>query len=212
LPASLYDFGSDPGDLPYARLGSVLSSRRLNESVAPMRLAPDYQNLIRKIVGFILLAGFIFGLFLFVTIPFEMVQMARAERWPSRQGMVMTSAASRRVSLLQRSYWVADICGIYLDNGVGFCVSRIRYGGFRFDEGEAESRDAVAKYRIGSQVNVYYAPDDPTTTILEPHGPWFIMAFAWGLGIGLIILPVLIYKARRTSAVAASVEKVDAPA
>ena len=177
-----------------------------------MRLTPDYQNLIGQIVGFILLAGFIFGLFLFVTIPFEMVQMARAERWPSRPGMVMTSSANRRVSLLQRPYWAADICGIYLDNGVGFCVSRIRYGGFRFDEGEAESRAAVAKYHVGSQVNVYYAPDDPTTTILEPHGPWSIMAFAWGLGIGLIILPVLIYKARRTSAVASSVEKVNAPA
>ena len=177
-----------------------------------MRLAPGYRNRIGQIVGFILLAGFIFGLFLFVTIPFEMIQMARAERWPSRQGMVMTSSASRRVSLLQRPYWVADICGVYLDSGVGFCVSRIRYGGFRFDEGEAESREAVAKYRIGSQVNVYYAPDDPTTTILEPHGPWFIMAFAWGLGIGLILLPVLIYRARRTSVVAASVEKVDASA
>jgi hypothetical protein len=177
-----------------------------------MRLAPDYQYLIGKIVGFILLAGFILGLFLFVTIPFEMVQMARAERWPSRQGMVMTSSASRRVSLLQRPYWVADICGVYLDNGVGFCVSRIRYGGFRFDEGEADSRAAVAKYRVGSQVNVYYAPDDPTTTILEPHGPWFIMAFAWGLGIGLVLLPVLIYMLRRTADVVESERKVDAPA
>jgi hypothetical protein len=177
-----------------------------------MRLAPDYQNLIRKIVGFTLLAGFILGLFLFVTIPFEMVQMARAERWPSRRGLIVTSSANRRISLLLRPYWAADICGIYLDNGVGFCVSRIRYGGFRFDEGEAESRAAVAKYHVGSQVNVYYAPDDPTTTILEPHGPWFIMAFAWGLGIGLVLVPVLIYRARRTSVVAASVEKVDASA
>ena len=177
-----------------------------------MRLAPDYQNLIRKIVGFMLLAGFIFGLFLFVTIPFEMVQMARAERWPSRRGLIITSSASRRVSLLLRPYWAADICGIYLDNGVGFCVSRIRYGGFRFDEGEAESREAVAKYHVGSQVNVYYAPDDPTTTILEPHGPWFIMAFVWGLGIGLVLLPVLIYMLRRTSDVVQSEGKVDAPA
>ena len=175
-----------------------------------MRLAPDYQNLIRKIVGFTLLAGFILGLFLFVTIPFEMVQMARAERWPSRRGLIVTSSANRRMSLLLRPYWAADICGIYLDNGVGFCVSRIRYGGFRFDEGEAESRAAVAKYHVGSQVNVYYAPDDPATTILEPRGPWFIMAFAWGLGIGLVILPVLIYRSRRTSNVVESEGKVDA--
>ena len=74
-----------------------------------MRLSPGYQNLVAQIIGFILLGGFILGLFLIVTIPFEMVQMARAERWPSRRGLIITSSASRRISLLQRPYWAADI-------------------------------------------------------------------------------------------------------
>lgn len=177
-----------------------------------MRRLLGYRNPIGQIVGFILLASFTLGLFLVVTIPFEMIQMGRAERWPSRQGLILTSAAKRRVNLLMRPYWTADICGIYLDNGVGFCISRIKYGGFRFGEGEAESRETVAKYRVGKQINVYYAPDDPTTTILEPHGPWFIMAFAWGLGIGLILVPVLVFISRRAAGVLESMENVDASA
>jgi Protein of unknown function (DUF3592) len=185
---------------------------RNDESIAVMRLSPGYRHLIEQILGFILLTGFILGLFLIVTIPFEMIQMARAERWPSRQGLITTSFASRRVGFLMRSYWAADICGIYLDNRVGFCISRIRYGGFRFDEGEAESRAAVAKYRVGSQINVYYAPDDPTTTILEPHGPWFIMAFTWGLGIGLMLIPILVFKSRRVSELGKTGENLGAPA
>jgi len=46
------------------------------------------KNILGKITGFVLLAGIVFGLFVVVTIPFEMVNKANAETWPSRKGVI----------------------------------------------------------------------------------------------------------------------------
>lgn len=149
---------------------------------------------------FSVLSGFILGLFFTVTVPFEMRQMADARGWPSQKGIITKSIASRKISLLQRSYWAADICGLYKDNGVGFCVSRVRYGEYRFGEGEAASLAAVAKYPVGKEVDVYYSPYDPTTTILEPQASPLTMVITFALGIGLVFVPVLLFVRRRALA------------
>jgi hypothetical protein len=122
--------------------------------------------------------------------------MAEARGWPSQKGIITKSVASPKTGLLQRPYWAAEICGVYKDNGVGFCVSRVRYGEFRFGDGEAASLTAVAKYPLGKEVDVYYSPFDPTTTILEPHASPSTMVITFALGIGLAFLPVLLFVLR----------------
>jgi hypothetical protein len=149
---------------------------------------------------FAVLGGFILGLFFTATVPFEMRQMADAREWPSRKGIITKSAASRKINLLQRPYWAVEICGSYKDNGVGFCVSRVRYGEFRLDEGEASSLAAVAKYHVGKEVDVFYSPHDPGKTVLEPDAPWTTMVAALALGIGLLLLPVLLFVIRMARA------------
>ena len=42
----------------------------------------------KKVVGFLILAGIIFGLFVVVVAPIEMYQKLNAESWPSRKGMI----------------------------------------------------------------------------------------------------------------------------
>lgn len=149
---------------------------------------------------FSVLAGFILGLFFTVTVPFELRRMAEARGWPSQRGIITKSIASRKISLLQRPYWAADICGRYKDSRVGFCVSRVRYGEFRFGDGEAATLAAVAKYPVGEEVAVYYSPYDPTTTILEPHASPSTMVITFAAGIGLAFLPVLLFVLRRALA------------
>ena len=131
-----------------------------------------------------------------MTVPFEIRQMADARGWPSRKGIITKSAASRKVGLLRRPYWAADICGSYKDNGVGFCVSQVRYGEFRLGDGKASSLQAVAKYHVGKEVDVFYSTNDPGKIILEADAPWSTMVAALGLGIALLFLPVLLFVLR----------------
>lgn len=151
-------------------------------------------------VGYTLLAGFILGLFLVVTVPFEMYQMAAASNWPSRKGIITKSSAALKISWLQNHYWQAEICGVYKEVGVGFCVSRVRYGEFRFGDGRRSTVEAVAKYPVGSEIDVYYSPIEPGRTILEPHASRSSIAFAFGLGAGLLLLPALIFVSDRALA------------
>ena len=159
-----------------------------------------WPNMIRQFFGFVVMAGFVLGLFFTVSVPFELRRMAEARRWPSQPAVVTKSAVSRKISLLQRPYWVAEICGVYKTNDVGFCISRVRYGEFRLGEGESASLAAAAKYPVGKEVHVYYSPSDPNTTILEPHASPLTMVLTLALGVVLILLPALLHILRSAMA------------
>lgn len=150
-----------------------------------------------KLFGYVLLAGILFGLFTIVAVPIEMAKMAAAEKWPSRKGLITKSFADRHTSTRRAPWWRAEICGTFMDNGEKFCVRRVRYGSFRFGSGEAEAREAVAKYPAGREADIYYSPSNPKETVLEARTSWNAMVTLLGLGIGFLLLPVLLWLFRR---------------
>lgn len=158
-------------------------------------------NFFGKVIGFLLLAGILFGLFVLVTAPFEMLKKSEAESWPSRPGVVTKSYASyHRGSASKHGggpYWKAEICGTYKDTQEKFCVSRIRYGDFRFGAGQASALETVAKYPAGSEVNIHYSPEDPKETVLEARSSWTEMLVLLGLGAGFLALPLLLWIFRK---------------
>ena len=151
-----------------------------------------------KMIGFVLLCGIVFGLFTIVFVSIEMFKKAEAETWPSRKGGVTKSYASHKRDSRRALYWSPEICGAYKDNGERFCVSRIRYGGFRFGEGKASALETVAKYPVGHEVDVYYSPENPKETVLEAHSSWNEMLILLGIGIVFLLLPVLLWVFRKT--------------
>jgi hypothetical protein len=154
-----------------------------------------------KILGYAMLAGILFGLFVIMAVPYEMYRKAEAEKWPSRRGVITTSYAHlKRGSAGSSGYapwWRAEVCGKYSDNGERFCVSRIRYGGFRWGGGKADAFDTVASYPVGREVAVYYSPKNPRETVLEAHSSWKEMKILLGLGITFLLLPVILWLFRR---------------
>lgn len=154
-----------------------------------------------KILGFILLAGIAFGLFVVVTIPFEVLKKAEAEDWPARKGVVTLSYASHKRGSGGKTggttYYRAEVCGYYKDNGEKFCVARIRYGGFRFGEGKASVLATVARYPAGSEIDVHFSPGDPKETVLEARSSWTEMMTLFALGIAFLVLPLLLWAFRK---------------
>jgi hypothetical protein len=148
-------------------------------------------------IGFVLLAGIAFGVFIAVTIPFEMFKKAEAEGWASRKGMITHSYVGEQRGGTGALYSKVEICGKYKDTGERFCVRRVRYGGFRWGGGKASALQTVARYPVGSEVDVYYSPDDSRETLLEARSPWTEMFVLLGLGIGFLLLPVLLWVLRK---------------
>jgi hypothetical protein len=159
------------------------------------------KGIIGKLIGFVLLAGFVFGLFVIVFAPIEMSKKAKAETWPSRKGVITLSYARRNrgnaMSNVGGAYWKAEICGNYKDNGERFCISRVRFGGFRFGEGKAKAFETVGRYRVGREVDIFYSPENPKETVLEAHSSWNEMFILLGLAIAFLFLPVVLWVFRK---------------
>jgi hypothetical protein len=155
------------------------------------------RNLIAAIGGFLLLAAVLIGFFIVLVAPFEMVEKAAAESWPSRPGVVEKSYVSFRSGVRSAGYYSAEICGTYLDDGQPFCVDRMRYGGFRWGEGKAAAEKAAARYPPGTRVRVHYAPDNPRETVLEAVSPWTEMLILYGVGLALSLLGVVLWMLRK---------------
>jgi hypothetical protein len=159
------------------------------------------KHVILKVLGYVLFAGIVFGLFVVAVIPFEMYKKSQAESWPSRTGVITKSFTSRQRGSGGRGgnapYVRPEICGNYRDNGEEFCVTRVRYGGFRFGEGRETAEETVARYPVGREVVIHYSPDDPKETVLEASSPWTEMFALLGLAIAFLLLPVILWLFRK---------------
>lgn len=151
------------------------------------------KNILEKIFGFILLCGILFGLFIIVTVPFEIYPKISAESWPSRKAIVTKSFISSNRDRKQGVTWRPALCGTYKDNGEEFCVGRFRYGGFRFGAGKKSAAEAAAKYSAGQEVDIYYSPDNPRKTVLEARSSWNEIFILVGLAIFFLLIPVFIW-------------------
>jgi len=152
-----------------------------------------------KLMGVVVLAGILFGVFVVLFIPAELLQKADAESWPSRKGTITTSYASYHASFSRSGspFWRAEICGTYDDSGERFCARHIRFGGFRFGDGKAGVMETVARYPVGRRVDVYFSPDDPKETLLEARSSWQEMFTLLGLAVAFLVLPILLWLFRK---------------
>ena len=159
----------------------------------------NIKDIVMKFLGYVILAGIVFGLFVVVVAPFKIFKKLEAEKWPSRKGVITLSYASyiRGFGSTGSPHWRSEICGTYSDNGERFCVRHVRLGGFRWGEGKASAFETVAKYPVGREVDIYCSPEDPKETLLEARSPWKEMFVLMGLGIGFLLLPVLLWVFRK---------------
>jgi hypothetical protein len=152
---------------------------------------------LKTLAAFALLAGICFGLFIVVVAPIEMVRKVNAEHWPARPAVITKSYLSFQRGSATRpasgSYWRANICATWRDSGEPFCVTRIRYGGFRVGEGKDDALATVSKYPVGTHVDVHYSPQDPRHTVLEARSPWTEMRALFAAGLALLLVPVVLW-------------------
>jgi hypothetical protein len=169
------------------RLGSPVDPRSPHKGWAP------------RLAGAAVLAAFLVGVFVALTLPFEIAQKLRAERWPARAAVITRSFVGHAGGVAGTAdYSRPEICGVYRDSGEPFCVRHVRFGSFRWGGGEAQAREAVARYPVGREVLVFHAPDDPRETVLEPHSSWREIGMLAGLGlVGLALPPLLWWLGRR---------------
>lgn len=155
------------------------------------------KKILGQIIGILILLGFFVGLITILFVPVEMSKMAEAQKWPSRPGVITHSSASEVFSKRRGSYWSYVIRGTFSDTGETFVITRVRYGEFWLGKGKPQCKEVVARYPHGSIVQVFYSPTHPNTMILEPSASWNEMYLVLGIGLGLVLLPFVLYLFRK---------------
>ena len=155
------------------------------------------KKILGQIIGVALLFGFFAGLIAVVFVPVEMNKMAEAQTWPSRPGVITQSSASEVFSRRRGNHWAYVIRGTFTDTGEPFVITQVRYGEFSPGRSKPRSLDTVARYPSGSAVRVFYSPAQPRNMILEPFAPLDEMCLVMGIGIGLVLLPAVLFAFRK---------------
>ncbi|OHB21367.1 MAG: hypothetical protein A3J67_03435 [Parcubacteria group bacterium RIFCSPHIGHO2_02_FULL_48_10b] len=121
--------------------------------------------------------GYFFGL--------PMAQNAmKSKNWPSAEGTVTVSRLSTHTGSDSTTYG-ADIAYDYTVEGVLYTGSKVTFGDYSSSD-PSHAREVVNRYSEGKSVIVYYNPDDPKTSVLEPGANWSSFMVA-GIG-GLFVL------------------------
>jgi len=156
-----------------------------------------------RLLGAVVILGVFFSVAMAIYLPIAWWQKARAETWPSRKGVITKSYAHYIPGHGDAEHggspaaWMPEMSGTYPDNGEEFRVTRVRFGGARFGDGEASVREDVAKYHVGRVVDVYYCPENPRETILESRTPWTAEYTEAGLAVGFLVLARIAWAYRR---------------
>jgi hypothetical protein len=118
-------------------------------------------------------------------------------KWPTVEGRVTVSTVERKRSSDSTTY-AANVGYDYEVDGEKRMGDTVWFGGNFSSSNSGLARETVDKYPAGSQVRVYYNPEDPDQSVLEPGAFWTTyMVYGIGLllfGIGLLVTGGFVWK------------------
>jgi hypothetical protein len=135
----------------------------------------------------------ILGVVVVLTTLFDLYRALACRSWSTTQG-VITMASAEIISAYQQTrklHSTKNQTLFYYDytvNGEKYLGARIFFGDtflslFSF----AAAKSAITKYKEGQTVTVYYNPNNPANSVLEPGVKWQALA-ALVLGVLLIVI------------------------
>lgn len=138
----------------------------------------------------------------------------RAKQWPTIGGVIKSSQVTQSKDSDGDRTFGADIVYTYTVDGQSFEGSDVTFGGNYKSSNRSSWTRLVNQYPVGAEVEVYYDPEVPGISVLQPEvagligwiwlGGWFFM------GIGLLaaasgiwgILKVLVFGGAAVAALA----------
>jgi len=160
-------------------------------------------------VGFFLVLCLTIGIGLIYLGIKDIVHTKASLNWPNTNGEVVSSSIKKSVSSGSSSRsatsltFHADIEYEYIVENQNYKNHRISYGDYGSSD-ESLAKELKNRYPVGKTVTVYYKPDDPSESVLEPKGTnkGSILKFIVGavflfFGIFIAIVPYLARKIKK---------------
>lgn len=149
---------------------------------------------------------FSMGIFLLIGVlltiwGWTILQNARASAsWPTADGLITDSRVSRSTDSDGGDSYSPEITYSYAVNNLGYVNNTIKFGENSYGS-RSKAEKIAAGYPIGRNVTVYYDPEKPDRSVLEPGvtaGSYIVISIGvFFILITLITVPISIYLRNR---------------
>ena len=148
-------------------------------------------DIIRLLLSTVVPVVFVgFGMYLVVHGLVDATRAQRSSAWPSVMGAVLTSEVEKSGGGEGGPTYRAGVTYEYDVQGSTHVSKRVHFADDRTSWGWSKAKRLVAKYRPEQRVDVYYDPDNPKISVLEPG---FNSAIIAKEIFGLIFLGISIF-------------------
>lgn len=141
------------------------------------------------ILGFFVL-GWLAYFFLFGTRQYisELSNDTKSSNWPTTAGLI-TSSNIESWKESGDTYFEPKIEYKYEIDNLIYSSNRIRFGGFvpSFPSYSVEARETIRRYPSGIAVQVYFDPDNPSLSVLEPRTGQIRILLMLALWVSILI-------------------------
>ncbi len=189
------------------QMNSAMSKGRPDEAVRLLRSHPRWKRYVSPmtlLVVVVSISSACFGTVLILD-AVRMTETAEASmRWPRVRGTIVKSSVERHettrrprknsVGPRRRVRYTANVEFRYVIDGVEHTGANVTFAGaskttndgtkavVEYTKGEA-AQEVVARYPVGSDVQVSYDPDRPELSVLEPGGGSGEGSMMWGVAL-----------------------------
>lgn len=151
-----------------------------------LRKSSDTMGCVGTTVFLLVFVGVGIGLSLW---GWSVLQNARvSQSWPQTPGEIVSSRVRTDEDENGTSYF-GEVTFHYVVADSRYTSDNVSFGQYSGNRSHAE--EIVAKYPVGSQVTVYYDPNEVETAVLEPGVTWSSYLLI-GMGVLFTCIPIII--------------------
>ena len=139
----------------------------------------------------------LFGIFCFSVGVYQVRKSTSAVKWPTVEGIVLSAKVRRlpKADGRSRGNYRPDIEYQYCFNGKTFKNDKIYF--FEAGLSKTASQSFVCKYAPGNYIKVFYNPNNPSESVLEPKLSWRGYALVF-IGVAMFALVYGMFRIRNS--------------
>lgn len=112
---------------------------------------------------------------------------AASVNWPTVDGQISDANLHTFRDKDRHLNYMARVWHTYAVAGTSYTVEKISWGGQGYSRVSTPAQEVLDKYPVGSTVKVYYNPQKPKQSVLNPHEKGGVTAMAWIAAVFLVI-------------------------